>query len=62
MDWKLIIERLNAKGVTDAKIAKHADISQAQVHRLRSGQSDDIYAKKGQKIFDLCDLIGVKTE
>ena len=61
MNWKTIIERLNNKGVTDAKIAKHASISQAQIHRLRTGQSDDIYSKPGLKILDLCDLIGVST-
>lgn len=61
MDWKIIIKRLNAAGVTDAKIAKSAKCSQSQIYRLRTGRSSDIYSKPALAILDLCDTVGVST-
>ncbi len=62
MNWQRIIKDLNDKGITNAKIQKHAGISFAQLNRLRDGKQKDILFKEGAKLVELCDLIGVKTK
>ena len=62
MNWQKIITGLNDKGITNAKIQKHAGISFAQLNRLRDGKQKDMMHSVGEKLVELCDLIGVKTE
>lgn len=59
MDWKLILRDLNANGIKDARIAAYAGVSQAQINKLKSGEQDDLYYKKGLKITELGNLVGI---
>lgn len=59
--WQKRIKALTAKGISQAKIAKETNCSPATISLLAKGERKDPCYTIGNRIVDLCDLIGVST-
>ncbi len=53
MDWKMIIERLVAAGMSEAAIAAEAGLTQPSINRLRHGRIADPKHRAGEAILRL---------